>query len=199
MKKEGTGKNIEHTTITDDLLVNILLELVIGGIIFYLSYAYYISTLSVPIFLELCLLVFFASISSIISAILAYPLTKYISKKAQHERKKFRDLHPRFDLQYVVTFIFNLILTAILIMLGFYIYISIFLENQTIDIAILVYLCIKLIVVIFSSLFAYLLIKTLKTQNKKTKFKGYCIVISLITIYFIMIVCSIGFIFLNAS
>jgi hypothetical protein len=196
-KEKSLEKESSHTSFTDDLLINMLLELIIGGIIFYFSYVYYISTLSVSIFLELCLLVFFSSISTIISSIIAYPITKYISKKAQHEKKGFRDLHPQINFQYILTFVFNLILTAILIMLGFYIYISVFLENQTIDIAILVYLTIKLFVIVFSSLFAYLIMKLFKTENKKTRFKGYILVISLITIYIIMIIFAIMFIFLE--
>lgn len=196
MKKELKTES-SHTTITDDLLINLLLELAIGGIIFYFSYAFYISLLEVSMFLKLSLIVFFASFSTILSSIISFPIIRYISKKAQHEKKGFRDLHPKLNIQYLLTFILNLILTSILIMLGFYIYIGIFIENQSTGIAVLIYLSLKLIIVLLATFLAYILMRSFKTQNKKARFKALALIIILVTIYAIMIIFAIMFIFLE--
>lgn len=182
-------KEKEDRKITDDFIYHLLIKVLIGAIIFYFSYSFYISTLVTTTFVKLSMIILFQQIADIVSVIPAFFIIRAISDKLDHNRKSLTYLNGKMSFSGFMFQIWNMTINAILIMIGFYVLLkSSFYDNFGI-------LLVFYIVIRVSCALIALGITKLSIKYRKSKIAlGF--IIFTIVFYIVIIVVAIWFLFL---
>lgn len=182
-------KEKEDRQITDDLVYHFIIKLLIGAIIFYFTYTFFVSQLIVSTFFKISLIVFFEQIADIISIIVAYFLLRAISDKLQHSRKSFKYLNGNINWGSIMFQIWNMTINAIFILLGFYVLLkTTFYDNY--GIMLLSYIVIRIICVLLAFFISKLAIKYRRSKI------AICFMIFTIVFYVIILIVAICFLFI---
>ncbi len=183
LKKESLKQDMKEyeRVFTDDVFINMGIKLLIGALIFYLTYSFYISTLLVTDFVKLSLIVFFEQLGDIFSGLVAYLIMLWLFNKLQHIKKNYTELNGKFSLRSLLFEILNLTLNAILILVGFYVLLKSSFSDD-IGLLVLFYTLIRLTCV----LIAFIIAKVLSKRRSSRMIKFF------IAITILFYVCILG-------